>query len=57
MIDQRLSNKLFEKIKKLGKKIDWVSDRDLRTQLDFHLTEIHRLVTEHQEPAKPKKGD
>lgn len=46
-IDDILQEKLLKKLDKLSKKIDWIGDRDLRAKLDYHATEIHKLIVGH----------
>lgn len=43
-IDDILQEKLLKKLDKLNKKIAWIGNKDLRGKLDFHATEMYKLI-------------
>ena len=55
MIDERLSEKLFEKLKKFRKKVYWIADREVRQQVDELATQIYLVLKEHAEKPKVKE--
>ena len=55
MINERLSEKLFEKLKKFRKKVDWIADREVRQQVDELATQIYLVLKEHAEKPKVKE--
>lgn len=51
-IDVLLQEKLFKRLDKLRRKIDWIADKSVRQQLDELATQMYNIITENSEESK-----